>query len=101
MNPKRVGVRRGDLVRIHDGIGCVVAVERGTAWLTQESDGRDVVLDAGGSFRLDRPGVAVVSTPAAAELVVSAAAGTSLRVVGASAPVARTLERARRLAYEF
>ena len=100
MNAKRVSVRRGDLVRIHDCIGCVVTVESGTAWLTQDGDCRDVVLEADGSFRLDRTGVAIVSTPAAAELVVNAAAGTSLRLIEASAPVARTVERARRVAYE-
>jgi hypothetical protein len=50
----------------------IVAVERGTAWLTQDGDRRDVVFEAGGSFR-STAGVAVVSARAAAELTVTSA----------------------------
>jgi hypothetical protein len=80
MNARRINIRRGDLVCIRNGDGVTVAVERGTAWLTQDGDHRDVVLEAGGSFRLDREGVAVVAALAAAELTVTGAAGASLRV---------------------
>ncbi len=61
MNARRISIRRGDLVCIRNGNGATVAVGRGTAWLTQDGDRRDVVLEAGGSFRLDRSGVAVVA----------------------------------------
>jgi hypothetical protein len=95
MNARRINIGRGDLVRIRNGNCVTVAVERGTAWLTQDGDRRDVVLEAGGSFRLDREGVAVVSAHAAAEITVTAAAGASLRVAiatssGASRPFAGT-----------
>jgi hypothetical protein len=100
MNAKRVSVRRGDLVCIHDGNGSVVAVARGTVWLTQNDDRRDVVVEAGGSFRLDRAGLAVISAPAGADLVVTAAAGTSLLAIETSSRAARDRARAA-LAHEF
>jgi hypothetical protein len=102
MNARRINIGRGDLVRIRNGNGVTVAVERGTAWLTQDGDRRDVLLEAGGSFRLDREGVAVVSAHAAAEITVTAAAGASLLVAvttPSSAP--RPVAGARRFAYGF
>jgi hypothetical protein len=104
MRPRRISIRRGDLVCIRDGAGVLVAVERGTAWLTQGGDRRDVVLEAGGSFRLDRTGVAVVSTDASTELSIIAAAGASLPAIETSSRAtraARALARGGRLAYEF
>src|SRR5262245_65115401 len=97
----RVHVRRGDLVRIHDGGGCVVAVEGGAAWLTQEGDRRDVVLETGGSFQLDRAGVAVISALAGTDLVVTAPAGASLRAIETSSRAAHAVARPGRLAHEF
>jgi hypothetical protein len=101
MNARRINVRRGDLVCIRNASGATVAVERGTAWLTQDGDRRDVVLEAGGSFRLDRGGVAVISAYAAAELTVTAAAGASLPAIETSPRAARPVVGAGRLAYGF
>ena len=50
------------------------------------------------SFRLDRTGVAVVSTDASTELSIIAAAGASLPAIETSS---RALARGGRLAYEF
>jgi hypothetical protein len=36
-------------------------VWHGSVWLTQERDGRDHLLKSGDSFRLDRPGTALIS----------------------------------------
>jgi len=52
-----------------DRIECV----SGTVWLTQDGDLRDIVLDAGESFRLDRTGRALVSALADAGVVFHAA----------------------------
>jgi hypothetical protein len=45
--------------RIENGRGTEVFCLKGTVWLTQEGDPRDVILGAGQSFVLDRKGVAV------------------------------------------
>jgi Protein of unknown function (DUF2917) len=51
---------KGELLRIHDGQGKGIAVFQGDVWITQEGDLRDVVLGAGDSFALDKPGLALV-----------------------------------------
>ncbi len=104
MHARRISIRRGDLVCIRDGAGVLVAVERGTAWLTQDGDRRDVVLEAGGSFRLDRDGVAVVSTDASTELTHHRRGRrepAGHRDLVARPRAARALARGGRLAYEF
>lgn len=45
--------------RIERAKGLRVTCVRGTVWITQEADRRDLILAAGQSFVLDRPGVAV------------------------------------------
>jgi hypothetical protein len=100
MNARRISIGRGDLVCVRNGTGATVTVHRGTAWLTQDGDRRDIVVEAGGSFYLDRAGVAVVSAATAAALTVSAAPGASLPAIEISTPGARAF-RGGRLAYEF
>ena len=46
--------------RIEDGKGIRVSCVRGSTWITQEDDPRDLILTAGQSVVLDRPGLAVV-----------------------------------------
>ena len=102
MNARRISIGRGDLVCIRNGGGATVTVDRGTAWLTQDGDRRDIVLEGGGSFRLDRAGVTVVSADTAAALTVTAAPGASLPAIETSTRAARAARgAARRLAYEF
>lgn len=55
-----LGMARGSLLRIEDGRELLVHVHEGALWLTQEGDPRDRYIEAGGSFRLDRNGVAVL-----------------------------------------
>jgi hypothetical protein len=40
--------------------GVRVFVEDGSAWLTQENDGRDIVVAAGEWFHLDRDGLTII-----------------------------------------
>ena len=101
MNVRRIRIGRGDLVLIRDGSGAVVSIDRGVAWVTQERDRRDVLLEVGDAFRLDRAGVAVVSAAVPAELTVSPAAGASLPMIETSARAARAYAGAGRPAYEF
>jgi len=50
---------RNEELRIVDGRDLLIHVWQGSLWITQERDARDVVLQAGQSFRLDRSGVAL------------------------------------------
>lgn len=66
---------RNDVVGIRDGHGALVFVESGTVWITQENDVRDVLVPAGGSFRLDRDGLALVQAHRSATITVTAPLG--------------------------
>ena len=59
---ERVSMRlgAGQQLRLQDAAGWAVACLRGSLWLTQEADTRDVFLDAGDNFTLDRNGVALI-----------------------------------------
>jgi hypothetical protein len=46
--------------RIENAKGFEVTCARGVVWITQERDSRDLIVPAGQSVVLDRPGVAVV-----------------------------------------
>ena len=47
---------KGGLFRIHNGQGRRVECLAGCLWLTQERDPRDIVLEAGEGFTVDRAG---------------------------------------------
>ena len=51
---------RNEQLRIEDGRDLLVHVWQGSLWITQEGDVRDILLQAGQSFRLDRDGTALV-----------------------------------------
>jgi hypothetical protein len=59
---ERVSMRlgAGQQLRLQDAAGWTIACLRGSLWLTQEADTRDVFLDAGDNFMLDRNGVALI-----------------------------------------
>ena len=48
------------IYRIEDGAGLRVECLSGALWITQEGDHRDITLEPGQSFQLDRGGMAVV-----------------------------------------
>jgi hypothetical protein len=72
-----VRLNTGELFDIHDGEGFTVTCLDGTVWITQSNDPRDIVLSAGQSFVLDKPGLALVC----------AAAGPAVVAVKASLPM--------------
>jgi hypothetical protein len=51
---------RNQSVAILDGAGLELRVASGHVWLTQERDRRDILLRANETFRLDRPGLAIL-----------------------------------------
>jgi hypothetical protein len=55
-----IALAAGSVHRIENAKGERVSCVRGSAWITQEGDARDLILAAGQSVVLDRPGLAVV-----------------------------------------
>ena len=56
----KIALGRGQAVPLRDAKGRTVRAHAGRVWITEENGSRDVVLEAGESFRLDRSGLAVV-----------------------------------------
>ena len=53
-------LRRGATLRVDDGQPHVIDVFEGLVWVTQDGDPRDVILEAGDSFRFDGPGLTLM-----------------------------------------
>jgi hypothetical protein len=53
-------VSEGHLYVLKDRIGSTVTVRRGQLWITQENDARDIILNSGESFTLERAGKAIL-----------------------------------------
>ena len=56
----RIDLERGRFLRVMDGAGSTLTAHAGSVWVTEEDNERDVVLKAGQSLRLRRPGLALV-----------------------------------------
>jgi hypothetical protein len=56
----RIQLVRGEAVPVRDAKGRTVRAHAGRVWITEENGTRDVVLEAGESFRLAGSGLAVV-----------------------------------------
>lgn len=52
---------RGSMLRIEDGRGMLVYAWSGSLWITQEGDGRDRVVSAGGWYRIAGSGLTLIS----------------------------------------
>jgi hypothetical protein len=55
-----INLQRGQFLRVVDGAGSTVTAHGGSVWITEENSARDVVLRAGRSMLLRRPGVALL-----------------------------------------
>jgi Protein of unknown function (DUF2917) len=55
-----IALRARTVHRIEQAKGMEVTCIKGVTWITQERDARDLILAAGHSVVLDRPGLAVV-----------------------------------------
>ena len=63
----------GDLLSIREARGAMLCVERGIAWLTQDNDVRDILLDAGACVRIGSEGLALVGARRGAIVTISVA----------------------------
>lgn len=63
-------LNRGQVLRIVDGVGSTIHARGGTVWVTEEDRPSDVILEAGASYKLRQPGVAVIQALSRASLSV-------------------------------
>jgi DUF2917 family protein len=56
---------------LQDAVGARLQVRRGKVWITQDDDGRDLMVSEGGGFTLDRPGLALVHALEPAEVALA------------------------------
>lgn len=68
-----LALARGRTLALDDASGTVVRVLRGNVWVTQYRDAADHVLAPGDSFRLDRPGLAVIQAMSPARVCLEGA----------------------------
>lgn len=54
-------LQKGQTVRLREALGIEIRVTEGRLWLTQEPDRQDHVIETGGSFRIDQPGVVILT----------------------------------------
>jgi hypothetical protein len=64
LSHRTLRLKTGELLDIHDGEGFEVVCLEGAVWITQSNDPRDIVIKAGESFVLDKPGLALVCASA-------------------------------------
>jgi hypothetical protein len=49
-------------LKVLDGAGSTLCAVEGAVWITEENQPRDIVLEAGGCYRLQYPGVTLVNS---------------------------------------
>ena len=61
---KRGAIRIGpnQTLKVVDGAGSTVSAIEGSIWITEENQPNDIVLTPGDSYRLRRPGIALVNS---------------------------------------
>ncbi len=70
--PAATSLAHRKILRLRDRDGDRVECLDGSVWITQDGDPRDVLLDAGETFTLDRSGTTIVYALADARVVVQA-----------------------------
>jgi len=62
---------RGQTVKLFDGVGSTICALQGTLWITEENSRKDVVLENGACFRVDKPGLTLVQAFADASVALA------------------------------
>jgi hypothetical protein len=68
---------RGSTLRLADGQPRVIDVFQGQVWITQDGDPRDVILEAGESFRIEGRGLTLLQAFADSRVLVTELTETS------------------------
>jgi hypothetical protein len=80
-----------ELVKLDGARGTTLRVTRGTLWLTLEHDTRDVVLQAGDTFTIDRGGLTLVEAQGKTTVCVMARHTDEVHVPGRRATATERL----------
>jgi len=62
---------RGQTLKIQDAVGSTICAREGSVWITEENSRKDVVLEPGYCFRVDRPGLTLVQAFADASIALA------------------------------
>jgi len=60
LQPGALRLARGQTLKVTDALGSTICCNEGSVWITEEDLHKDVVLEAGGCYRLRRRGLALV-----------------------------------------
>lgn len=70
LHPAAISLRKGQIHRIHHGLGQRIEALNGCLWVTIDNDLRDIFVAAGEGFTVDRDGATLVSAMADSRFVV-------------------------------
>jgi hypothetical protein len=76
-----IALKARGIRRIADGAGTLIECLSGVLWITQNGDHRDITLERGQRFRLDRDGLAIVYGLEAARFRIEQPAAAHARVL--------------------
>ena len=62
---------RGQTLKLRDAVGSTICAREGSVWITEENSRKDVVLEPGNCFRVDRPGITLVQAFADASIALA------------------------------
>jgi hypothetical protein len=68
INAGALRLARGQTLKVRDAVGSTICAREGSVWITEENSRKDVVLEPGACFRIDRPGLTLVQAVADASL---------------------------------
>jgi hypothetical protein len=68
INAGALKLARGQTLKVRDAVGSTICAREGSVWITEENSRKDVVLEPGACFRIDRPGLTLVQAVADASL---------------------------------
>jgi hypothetical protein len=61
LHPASIQLHKGEIRRLHGQPGQRIEALAGCLWITMDNDLRDIVIDAGEGFSIDRSGEAFIS----------------------------------------
>jgi hypothetical protein len=63
-----VKIGRGQTLKLRDSVGSTLCAREGAVWITEENSRKDVVLENGACYRLNKPGLTLVQAMADASV---------------------------------
>jgi Protein of unknown function (DUF2917) len=93
LNLGGICLKQKQVLKVRSGVGHAIVCDSGALWVTQYRDQRDVVLEAGQSFALDRDGLALVQALEPSAITIAPATKGRASPPAALPRYARTVSR--------